>query len=100
MPDKDVIATWAGNPPQALIMWVYDWVVAMLAPTVVRVPDVTGQGVPSSRRQLRRLGLRVRAVDQASALDRVRGMDPGPGTEAKRGTVVTLHCDGGGPEYS
>jgi beta-lactam-binding protein with PASTA domain len=71
--------------------WIYEWVVSMLQPSVIRVPDVRGQHAVTARHQLRMLGLRVRAVEQDGPSDRVRATDPPPGTAAKRGTVVTLY---------
>ncbi len=71
----------------------YEWVVSMLQPSVVRVPDVRGEYTTGARHQLRMLGLRVRAVQPDGPImgRRVRAQEPAPGTNAKRGTVVRLY---------
>lgn len=91
--DWDVKTAWAGNPVQSLVQWVYEWVVSMLQPSVVRVPDVRGVYTGVARHQLRMLGLRVKAPQPGGPViaRRVRAQDPAPGTDAKRGTVVTLY---------
>jgi hypothetical protein len=58
--DRDVKATWAGNPIQALAQWIADWIYSMLQPSVVEIPDVTGRGDAWARHLLRMSGLRVR----------------------------------------
>lgn len=93
--------TWAGNPPWALAMFVYEWVVSMLQPSVVTIPDVRGQTDAWARHQLRVLGLRVRAVEEVVPSDYVRATDPPAGTSARRGTVVTMYCvPGDGVDYA
>lgn len=89
--DRDVKMTWAGNPPWALLNFIYEWVVSMLQPSVVTIPDVRGQKDAWARHQLRMLGLRVRAVEDVVPSEYVRATDPPPGTSAKRATVVTMY---------
>ena len=99
--DRDVKATWAGNPVWALALVTYEWVVSMLQPSVVTIPDVSGQTDAWARHQLRMLGLRVRAVEEVVPSDYVRSTDPPAGTSAKRGTVVTMYCvPGDSVEYT
>jgi beta-lactam-binding protein with PASTA domain len=90
--DRDVKASWAGNPIQQLATVIADWIYSMLQPTIVTVPDVTGEVDAWARHLLRRLGLRVRAVEDIVPSDYVRATDPPAGTQAKRGTVVTMYC--------
>jgi beta-lactam-binding protein with PASTA domain len=74
----------------------------MLQPSVVRVPDVRGEYTAGARHQLRMLGLRVSAIqpDGPAIGRRVRAQEPAPGTDAKRGTVVSLYLvPEGGVEY-
>jgi beta-lactam-binding protein with PASTA domain len=82
----------AGNPVAWLIQRAYEWVVSMTQPSVVRVPDVGGHYTGTARHQLRMLGLRVKAVHPDGGMGRrVRSQDPAPGSDAKRGTVVSLY---------
>jgi len=76
-----------------LASWIYEWIVSMLQPSVVRVPDVSQMDAYDARRTLRMLGLRARAVrpDGPAGHLVVRAQDPAPGVTAKRGTVVTLY---------
>jgi beta-lactam-binding protein with PASTA domain len=80
-----------------LMTFVVDWIVSMLQPTVVRVPDLSEVGPVTASRQLRRLGLRPRTVrpESPGRYLRVRAQEPAPGTDAKRGTVVTLYLASG-----
>jgi PASTA domain len=94
---REAIAT------QLLLTWIYEWVVSMLQPSVVRVPDVCQMRTVTARSQLRKLGLRARAVEPEGPGGYlvVRAQDPAPGTEAKRHTVVTLYLvSGEGVEYA
>jgi beta-lactam-binding protein with PASTA domain len=78
---------------QLLVTWIYEWVVSMFQPSVVRVPDVRQMPTVAARSELRKLGLRASAVepDGPRGYLIVRAQDPAPGTSAKRGTVVTLY---------
>jgi beta-lactam-binding protein with PASTA domain len=80
-----------------LMTWIYEWVVSILQPSVVRVPDVRKTPTVTARSALRKLGLRARAVrpDGPSGYFLVSAQDPAPGTAAKRGTVVTLYLMAG-----
>jgi beta-lactam-binding protein with PASTA domain len=86
-----------------LLTWIYEWSVGMLAPSVVAVPDVRQMGTVAASSALRKLGLRSRAVepDGPGGTLIVRAQDPVAGTQAKRGTVVTLYLmSGDGYEYA
>jgi beta-lactam-binding protein with PASTA domain len=86
-----------------LLTWIYEWVIGMLAPSVVAVPDVRRMGTVAARSTLRKLGLRSRAVepDGPRGTLTVGAQDPVAGTQAKRGTVVILYLiSSGGYEYA
>ena len=86
-----------------LASWIYDWIVSMLQPSVVRVPELRQMAPVTARSVLRRLGLRARAVrpDGQGGYWFVSAPDPAPGTAAKRGTVVTLYLmSGEGVEFT
>jgi serine/threonine-protein kinase len=89
---------------QQVAMWIIEWVVSMTRPSVVPVPDVSGQVDIWARHTIRMQGLRARAVapDGAVRADYVRTTDPPPGTRVKRGTVVTMYLvpGDGGYEYA
>lgn len=55
----------------------------------VRVPDVQGQQYGAAREALADAGLKARAVPRAAGM--VASQAPRPGTEAARGSTVTLH---------
>lgn len=86
-----------------LATWIYEWVVSMFQPSVVRVPDLLGMHPVTARSAVRKLGLRARPVrpDGPSDYWVVGAQDPAPGLAAKRGTVVTLYLmPGDGVEYA
>jgi serine/threonine-protein kinase len=58
-------------------------------PDVVAVPDVRGQSVDSARRQLEDAGFKVRV--RSLRIGTVVVQQPGPGTERRRGSTVTIY---------
>lgn len=79
-----------------LLEWLYEWVISMTQPSVVRVPAVCGMGPAAARSELHKLGLRAKAVEpdgQRAYLPslHVAAQEPAPGTAAKRRTVVTMY---------
>ena len=58
-------------------------------PPLVTVPDVTDQRVQQAVRALQQAGFQVRLVGRR-LIDRVQGQSPQPGTQAPKGSIVTL----------
>ena len=63
--------------------------VVSTGPDVVAVPDVRGQSVDSARRQLEEAGFKVRV--RSLRIGNVVVQQPGPGTERRRGSTVTIY---------
>jgi serine/threonine-protein kinase len=63
--------------------------VVSTGPDVVQVPDVRGQSIDSARRQLEDAGFRVRV--RSLRIGTVVVQQPGPGTERRRGSTVTIY---------
>ena len=60
-------------------------------PDLVAVPDVGGQPNAEAEATLRGAGFEVRIIDVPAGPDRVLRTDPGPGSEIKRGSTVTIY---------
>ncbi|HWG94549.1 MAG TPA: Stk1 family PASTA domain-containing Ser/Thr kinase [Mycobacteriales bacterium] len=60
-------------------------------PDLVEVPDVGGQPRDEAERRLREAGFEVRVIDVPAGPERVLRTDPGPGTQAKRGSTITVY---------
>jgi eukaryotic-like serine/threonine-protein kinase len=63
--------------------------VVSTGPDVVQVPDVRGQSVDAARRRLEEAGFRVRV--RSLRIGNVVVQQPGPGTERRRGSTVTIY---------
>lgn len=63
--------------------------VVSTGPDVVQVPDVRGQSVDSARRRLEDAGFQVRV--RSLRIGNVVAQKPGPGSERKRGSTVTIY---------
>ena len=63
--------------------------VVSTGPDVVEVPDVRGLSVDAARRRLEDAGFRVRV--RSLRIGNVVLQQPGPGTERRRGSTVTIY---------
>jgi eukaryotic-like serine/threonine-protein kinase len=58
---------------------------------LVTVPDVNGQHRDEASAAMKAAGLEARIIDVPGGPDRVLRTDPGPGTQVKRGSTVTVY---------
>ncbi len=63
--------------------------VVSTGPDVIEVPDVRGRSVDAARRRLEEAGFRVRV--RSLKIGNVVLQQPGPGTERRRGSTVTIY---------